>query len=80
MLSEMMRGEGTVNEKMLELKMAWKNTYYRGLVIYVAVLVTLIFGFQMYRYFIAVPASEIRCPDTGSVASLIPVIGVLFDD
>jgi hypothetical protein len=76
----MMRGEGIVKERMLELKMAWHNTYYRGLVIYVAVLVTLIFGFQMYRYFVAVPASQVICPETRSAMSLIPIIGVLLDD
>lgn len=69
-----------MHPKVMELKVAWKNTYYRGLVIYVATLVTLIFGFQMYRYFIAAPASEITCPSKISSMSLIPVIGVLFDD
>lgn len=69
-----------MNEKLLELKVAWKNTYYRGLVIYVAALVTLIFGFQMYRYFIAAPANQITCSNKASAISLIPVIGVLFDD
>lgn len=63
----------------MELKVAWKNTYYRGLVLYVAALVTLIFGFQMYRYFIAAPASAITC-ERPSAISLIPVIGVLIDD
>lgn len=69
-----------MRERMAQLKMAWLNTYYRGLVIYVAVLVSLIFGFQMYRYFVAAPASEIRCPDKVSALVLIPLVGVLFDD
>lgn len=68
-----------MNAKIMELKVAWKNTYYRGLVIYVATLVTLIFLFQMYRYFVAAPADEIVCPNRPSAVSLIPVIGVLFD-
>lgn len=69
-----------MRDKVVELKMVWRNTYYKGLVIYVATVVTLIFGFQMYRYFVAAPSSEITCPRTVSAITLIPVIGVLFDD
>lgn len=69
-----------MRDKVLELKMVWRNTYYRGLVIYVATVVTLIFVFQMYRYFVSAPTSEFPCGQKASVATLIPVIGVLFDD
>lgn len=67
-------------DKMMELKMVWKNTYYKGLVIYVATVVTLIFGFQMYRYFVSAPANELPCNQKASAVTLIPLIGVLFDD
>lgn len=66
-----------MNEK---IKDAWNNAYYRGTCLYIAVVVTLIFGFQMYRYFWAAPANEIICPPEHSLSamSLIPLIGVLF--
>lgn len=62
------------------VKQMWKTAYYRATCLYIAVLVTLIFGFQMYRYFVAVPSDRIICEHTTSAMSLIPVIGVLFDD
>lgn len=61
-----------------KFKLAWDNAYYRGIALYIAVIVTLIFGFQMYRYFVTAPSSEIRCP-RASAMTLIPVIGVLLD-
>lgn len=61
-----------------KIKIAWSNAYYRGIGLYVAIIVTLIFGFQMYRYFYAVPAGTIKCKGL-SLSSLIPVIGVLFN-
>lgn len=67
----------------MALKDAWKNAYYRYTMAYVVVIVTLIFGFQMYRYFVALPSDEVnQCPPTSKSSSLvlIPVIGVLFDD
>lgn len=65
--------------RMWTLRKEWTTPYYRGTIVYIAVFVTLIFGFQMYRYFVAAPASEIRCPETRSAMALVPVIGVLFD-
>lgn len=41
-------------------KLAWHNAYYRGFALYIAVIVTLIFGFQLYRYFVSDPAGH-RC-------------------
>lgn len=64
---------------MLEkLREAWSNTFYKGLVVYVSVLVTLIFGFQMYRYFVTAPGGEVTC-EKPSAISLVPVIGVFLD-
>lgn len=64
---------------MLEkLREAWSNAVYKGLVVYVSVLVTLIFGFQMYRYFVSAPSSEITC-EKPSAVSLVPLIGVFLD-
>lgn len=57
-----------------------QNLYYRATVIYIAVLVSLIFGFQMYRYFVSAPSDLIRCPTNRSAMQLVPLIGVLFDD
>lgn len=51
------------------IKQAWDNAYYRWYALYVATIVTLIFGFQMYRYFVAAPASAITCsPHAGAMA------------
>lgn len=60
-----------------EVKEAWKNAYYRVTLAYICVFVTLIFGFQVYQYFVSGSADE--CPDSQSAVSLIPVIGVLLD-
>lgn len=64
-----------------ELRAAWRNAYYRITCVYIATLVTLIFGFQMYRYFVAAPAQAIRedCGQSVSAISLIPVVGVFLD-
>lgn len=64
------------------LKMGWKNAYYRATGLYLCTLVTLIFAFQMHRYFIADPSPNKTtvCPtENTSMATLIPLIGVLFD-
>lgn len=43
------------------LKESWRNTFYKTTVIYICILVTLIFGFQMYRYFITFPGGPVKC-------------------
>lgn len=53
----------------------WKNAYYRGTVIYIAIVVTLIFVAQILQY--SVEAKS--CPPHESAKQLIPVIGVLLD-
>lgn len=48
-----------------ELKVAWSNAYYRITCLYLCLLVTLIFGFQMHRYFVAdpiPPSNSNTCP------------------
>jgi hypothetical protein len=60
------------------MKEAWKNAYYRATMTYITVLVTLIFGFQMYRYFVSAPFSEVRCPQKTSTVSLSEILGVLL--
>lgn len=57
---------------------AWNNAYYRWYGIYVSIIVTLIFGFQMYKYFFADTTTYV-CPTSSGSLSLIPVIGVFFD-
>ena len=64
---------------MWSLKKEWEKPFYRGTILYVAFLVTLIFGFQMYRYFWAAPADKLICPSRPSAISLVPVIGVFLD-
>lgn len=62
-----------------KLREGWNNAYYRGTGLYVAVIVTLIFGFQLYRYFVDAPSSEIKCQSKPSALYLVPVIGVFLD-
>lgn len=60
--------------------MAWNNAYYRITCLYLCTLVTLIFGFQMHRYFVADPVPPPpACPVEKSSMSRLPVVGVLFD-
>lgn len=63
---------------MENLRMAWQNAYYRTVTLYVCTIVTLIFGFQMYRYFVSLPADEITCVNVPTAIGLVPVIGVLL--
>lgn len=68
---------------MQKLREGWNNAFYRGTMCYVAMLVTIIFGLQIYRYFFNLPAESIyHCGmgDARSYSSLIPVIGAFFDE
>lgn len=60
------------------LREAWDNAYYRWYGLYVSVLVTLIFGFQMYRYFVVAPAKALTCEHPSAII-LIPVIGAFLN-
>jgi hypothetical protein len=62
-----------------KIKGAWGNAYYRVTLAYICIVITLIFGFQMYRYFVSAPSDEITCDKGVSAMTLIPVIGVMFD-
>lgn len=42
-----------------QLKEGWHNAFYRYTVVYIAVVITLIFAFQMYRYFFDLPSNEV---------------------
>lgn len=62
---------------MNRIKRAWMNAYYRITLTYIAIVVTLIFAFQIYEYCkkTAVPCN---CGAARPVLSLIPVIGAFI--
>ncbi len=57
----------------------WNNTLYRFTCVYVVVMITSIFALQVHRFFFALPAEDIVCPQRPSAIMLVPVIGVFFD-
>lgn len=61
-------------------KQGWENAFYRVTMCYIAILVTVIFSLQIYRYFFDLPSSEATCgQDKRSIAMLVPIVGVLLD-
>lgn len=44
-----------------KLKESWDNTFYRSTIVYICVIVTLMFAFQMYSYFVTFPNGSIKC-------------------
>lgn len=66
------------------LREGWNNAFYRGTMCYVASLVTIIFGLQIYRFFYDLPSDAVsrNCSGANHVQykTLIPVIGAFFDE
>lgn len=65
---------------MHRLREAWSNAFYRVTVTYITILVTIIFGLQIYRYYFDLPSEQVKCgAGHPSVITLVPVVGVFFD-
>lgn len=63
-----------------KLKKGWENAFYRGTMCYIATLVTVIFGLQIYRFFFDLPSNEAKCETgTSSYSKPEPLYGVRFD-
>lgn len=62
------------------LREEWHNTIYRTTAIYVSVLVTLIFSFQMYRYFHDLPSHKVTCTASLALIDYVPFLKEIFDD
>lgn len=60
-------------------RQGWENAFYRATMCYIALLVTIIFSLQVYRYFFDLPSGEVCGQDKRSVAMLVPIVGVLLD-
>jgi hypothetical protein len=60
-----------------QIKDGYSNAFYRTSVIYVITLLTIIFAFQMYRYFYAAPASKLTCP-TSHVSTASTILQAVF--
>jgi hypothetical protein len=64
-------------EKLRRFRSAWNNAYYRITITYIALIVTLMFAFQVQQYLAAESMPD--CPMSRKAVSLIPVIGVFFN-